>query len=82
MASFDILCPNPLNLINNITKKEHKKIFCDPSKTLKNISWPINICLKYFITPQKPSGPRANIFDVWSLNVTKSAVSCGFGHIY
>ena len=32
-------------------KIEHKKIFCGPSKILKNISWPINIHLKYFITP-------------------------------
>ena len=43
MASLDILCSNPLNLKNKITKIEHKKIFCGPSKILKNISWPMNI---------------------------------------
>ena len=53
MASLDILCSNPLNLKNKITKIEHKKIFCGPSKILKNISWPINMCLKYFMTPTK-----------------------------
>ena len=34
-------------------QKTHKKIFRDPSKSLKNISWPINICLKHFMTPHK-----------------------------
>ena len=53
MASLDILCCNPLNLKNKITKIEHKKIFCAPSKILKNILWPINICLKYFMTSTK-----------------------------
>ena len=46
MASLNILCSNRLNLKNKSAKKEHKKI-------LKNISWPINICLKYFMTPTK-----------------------------
>ena len=53
MASSDILCFNPVNLKNKIMKIEHKKIFCGPSKILKNISWPINMCLKYFMTPTK-----------------------------
>ena len=53
MASLDFLCSNTLNLKNKITKIEHEKIFCGPSKILKNISWPINICLKYFMTPTK-----------------------------
>ena len=53
MASLDILCFNPFNLKNKIMKIEHKKIFRGPSKILKNISWPINICLKYFMTPTK-----------------------------
>ena len=53
MASLDFLCSNPLNLKNKIMKIEHKKIFCGPSKILKNISWPINMCLKYFMTPTK-----------------------------
>ena len=47
------LCSNPLNLKNKITKIEHKKIFCGPSKILKNISWLINIRLKYSMTPRK-----------------------------
>ena len=53
MAILDILCSNLLNLKNKITKIEHKKIFCSPLKTLKNISWPINICPKYFMIPTK-----------------------------
>ena len=53
MASFHILCSNTLNLKNKNKKIEHKKIFCDPSKTLENISWPVNICLKYFVTSTK-----------------------------
>ena len=57
MASLDILCSNALKLKNKITKIEHKKIFCGPSKLLKNILWPINICLKYFITSTKTLRP-------------------------
>ena len=53
MASLDILCFNSFNLKNKIVKIEHKKIFRGPSKILKNISWPINICLKYFMAPTK-----------------------------
>ena len=54
MASMGILCFNPFNLENKIIKIEHKKIFNGPSNILKNISWPINICLKYFMKPTKP----------------------------
>ena len=57
MGSLDILCFNPLNLKNKITKIKHEKIFCGPSEILKNISWPINICLKYFMTPTKTLRP-------------------------
>ena len=57
MANLDILCSNSLNLKNKIRKIEHEKIFCGPSKILKNISWPINICLKYFMTPTKTLRP-------------------------
>ena len=57
-ASLDILYSNPLNLKNKITKIEHKKIFCDPSKILKNVSWRINICLKYLMTFTKILWPR------------------------
>ena len=53
MGSLDILCFIPFNLKNKIMKIEHKKIVRGPSKILKNISWPINICLKYFIAPTK-----------------------------
>ena len=57
MASSDILCFNPFNLKNEIMKIEHKKMFRGPSEILKNISWPINICLKYFMTPTKTLHP-------------------------
>ena len=57
MASLDILCYNSFNLKNKIMKTEHKKVFRDPSKILKNISWPINICLKYFMVPTKTLRP-------------------------
>ena len=51
MASLDILCSNLLNFKNKIAKIQHRKIFCGPSKILKNILLPIDICLKYFMTP-------------------------------
>ena len=57
MARLDILCFNPFNLKNIIMEIERKKIFRGPSKTLKNISWPINISLKYFIGPTKNLRP-------------------------
>ena len=50
-----ILCSNPLNLKNEITKIEHK-IFCGKSKILKNISWPINMS-KIFYDPHIYSPP-------------------------
>ena len=39
--------------LKKIRKGKHEKTFCDSSKTFKNISWPMNICLKYFIAPVK-----------------------------
>ena len=57
MASSDILFFNPFNLKNKIMKIEDKKIFRDPSKILKNMSWPINICLKYYMAPAKTLQP-------------------------
>ena len=45
MTSLDIFCFNPIK-INKIMKIEDKKIFCGPSKILKNI----------LLSPQKPSG--------------------------
>ena len=44
-----------MNLLKVKIRKEHQKIFCGPSKIFKNNSWPINICLKYFMTNAKPS---------------------------
>ena len=80
MASLDILCFNPFNLKNKIMKIEHKKIFHGPSKILKNISWPINICLKYFMTPTKTLHPinagliRAGL-DLSSKGLSKLAIN-------
>ena len=70
MASMDILCFNPCNLKNKIMKIEHKKISRGPSKTLKNISWPINICLKYFMASTKTLRLPSYILNVWSLILT------------
>ena len=70
MASLDILCFNPFNLKNKIMKIEHKKIFCGPSKILKNISWPINVCLKYFMAPVRTLRPPSYILNVESLSKT------------
>ena len=71
MAGLGILCSNPLTFKNKITKVEHKKMFCGPSKILKNISWSINICLKYFMTPTKTSGPPLTYLMHGSLNVVR-----------
>ena len=64
MASLEVLCFNPFKLKNKIMKIEHKKIFCDPSKILKNISWPISICLNYFMAPTKTLRPPSCILNV------------------
>ena len=66
MASLDILCFNLFNLKNKNMKIEYKKILCGPSKILKNISWPINICLKYFMGPTKTLWPLSYIINVQS----------------
>ena len=55
-ARLNILCSDPHNFLKEVTKKirkVHKNIFCGPTKILKNISWPINICLKYFMASAK-----------------------------
>ena len=49
-------------LKNKIMKIEHKKIFCGPSKILKIISWPINICLKFHDPHKNPPKNRWHIF--------------------
>ena len=69
MASLDILCFNIFNLKNKIVKIEHKKIFHGPSKILRNISWPINICLKCFMAPTKTLRSPFYILNVRSLYV-------------
>ena len=70
MASLGILCFHPFNLKNKIMKIEHKKIFCGPSKILKNISWSITICIKYFVAPTKTlnTPPPFYILNVMSLS--------------
>ena len=55
-------------------KIEHKKIFRGSSKILKNISWPINICLKYFMTPQKlfaPTPPKKTDMSITKIEKYK-----------
>ena len=47
-----------------------KKVFCGPSKIFKNISWPTNICSKYFMTPTKTLQPPSYILNVQSLIIT------------
>ena len=94
MASLDIFCSNPPNLKNKIRKIEHEKIFCGPSKILKNISWPINIRLTYFMTYIKTFQMKWNwgkwnskygrIQQKWDLDffwwflVTEFHLYCGF----
>ena len=73
MASLDFLCFNPFNLKNKIMKIEHKEIFRGPSKILKNVSWPINICLKHFMAPTKALRPPFYILNVRSLKIKKTS---------
>ena len=69
MAKLDILCFTLFNLKKKIMKIEHKKIFRGRQKILKNISWSVNICLKYFMVPTKTlrSPPPSYILNVRSL---------------
>ena len=71
MASLDILYFNSFNLKNKIMKIEHTKISRGPSKFLKNTSWPINICLKYFMVPTKTLRLTSYILNVWSLIIKR-----------
>ena len=65
-----------INLLKVRIRKEHNKLFCGLSKIFKNISWPINICLKYLMPLYKPSAPPppppsflpSDILNVQSLN--------------
>ena len=62
MASLTILCSDPYIFSKDSTKKLGKKyikkIFCSPSKNFKNISWTINICLKYLHRTCKSAPPH------------------------
>ena len=61
MGSLDILRSNPLNLKNKITKIEHKKIFCGPSKILTKYFMAHQYMPKIFHDPRKnhpPPPPR------------------------
>ena len=49
-------------------KIKHEKIFCGPSKILENISWPIKLCLKYFMTSTKTLRTPFYILNVRSLS--------------
>ena len=39
--------------LKKLKKGKIKKIFCGPSKIFKTFSWPINICLIYFLAPTR-----------------------------
>ena len=74
MVSLNILCSEPHNFLREFTKKTrkvHKKIFCGPSKILKNISWPINIYLKYFMPPAKIARLPSYTLNVRSLKAAR-----------
>ena len=77
MASLDILCFNPFHLKNKIMKIEHKKIFRGPLKILKNISLPIDLCVKYFMAPTKTLRPPTYIRNVRSLTIYSSRYQSG-----
>ena len=61
MASLTFSSQTHLNFQMNLLKvkirKEHQQIFCGPSNIFKNISWPIDICLRYFMNPAKTLRP-------------------------
>ena len=54
------------SLKKNQERKTEKKNY-GPLNIFKNISWPINICLKYFIAPAKTLRPLSYILNVRSL---------------
>ena len=58
-----------LNFKIKLRKENTRKYFVTNQKFLKNISWPINICLKYFMTPTKILWPSTYILNVRSLNL-------------
>ena len=70
MTSLDILRFNPFNLKTNYENITLKKIFHGPLKIFKNISWPINICLKNFMILTKAL-PPSYALNVRSLNASQ-----------
>ena len=66
MASLNILCSNPLKLKNEITKVEHKKIICGPSKNFEKC-FMAHQYMQYFLTSTKTLQPRSYIRNVPSL---------------
>ena len=52
---------------------EQRKIFCGPSKILKNILRLISICLKCFMTPTKTLRSISYILNVRSLSMSSDA---------
>ena len=62
-----IFCaPTPLNFKIKLPKQ---KIIRGLWKIVKNVSWPINICLKYLMKLKKPSDPTPPPFLSYILNV-------------
>ena len=74
MVSFDILRSDPRN-VSDITKKKKlrkkQRNILWPVKNFENISWLINICLKYFMTPAKTHCPSRTYAMCCPLCVTK-----------
>ena len=64
MASLNILCSGNYDFLKEVTQKDSSRIF-------KNISWLINICLKYFMASANTLQPPSYIFNVWSLTTMK-----------
>ena len=72
MVSLNSLCSELRTFQKKLLKKirkVHKKIFCGPSKILKNISWHINIYLKYFMPPEKTLCPPHPPTPPYILNI-------------
>ena len=84
MTSLDILCSNHLNLKNKITKIEHRKYLLAHQIFLKNLSGPISIHLKYFMTPTKSHGRHSYIVNVRSfiIHLRLSMIFCLFSELY
>ena len=79
MTNLDILCSDHLTfqmkLLKTKTSKEKKDILRGPSRMFENISWPNNVCLKYFIASAKNlSVPPSYLFNVQSLKVANSGI--------